>query len=174
MKKIQTLLFQNITESEWDDMCAQNCMRTQYFGKNAIIFHMGDMIREIGIVLSGNINIENIDLWGNKSLLNNICAGQLFAETYALCKEPIMVNAIAAETSEILFLNADILTDFRYENCSWHMKITKNMLHILLQKNMALANRIFCTTPKTIRERSSHLPVLRIFQSKKHHVPNSI
>lgn len=153
MKKNQTLLFQNITESEWNDMSSHNYMRTQHFDKNAILFCMGDIIREIGIVLSGSINIETVDLWGNKSLLNNIHAGHLFAETYALCNEPIMVNAVAAETSEILFLSSDILTDSRYRNCSWHAKITENMLYISLQKNQALANRIFCTTPKTIRER---------------------
>lgn len=153
MKKIQTPLFQNITETEWNDMSAHNFMRTQHFNKNSIIFHMGDIVQEIGIVLSGSINIENVDLWGNKSLLNNILPGQLFAETYVLCQEPIMVNAVAAEVSEILFFNADILTDSNYKNCSWNRKISENMLHISLQKNLTLTNRIFCTTPKTIRGR---------------------
>lgn len=54
--------------------------------KNELIFRMGESVREIGIVLTGSVNIENVDLWGNKSLLNNISAGQVFAETYAFVR----------------------------------------------------------------------------------------
>lgn len=153
MKKIQTPLFLNIEENEWNEMEACGCMRTDHFSKNETIFHMGDMIQEIGIVLSGSVNIENVDLWGNRSILSNIAPGQLFAESYALCKEPIMVSAVAAEASEILFLKLSVFTDSKYSTASWHSKMTRNMLQISLRKNLNLANRIFCTTPKTIRRR---------------------
>lgn len=153
MKKIQTPLFFNIEESEWSEMEACGCMRTGRFSKNETIFHMGDMIQEIGIVLTGSVNIENVDLWGNRSILSNIAPGQLFAESYALCKEPIMVSAVAAEASEILFLKLSVFTDSKYCTASWHSKMTRNMLQISLRKNLNLANRIFCTTPKTIRRR---------------------
>ena len=71
MKKIESVLFQGITENEWMHMLDLGCMRTQHFAKNTIIFHTGEHIHEIGIVLSGSVNIENIDLWGNKSILSN-------------------------------------------------------------------------------------------------------
>lgn len=153
MKKLQTPLFLNIDEKEWNDMNQCGCMRQQHFPKNTVIFHMGDFIREIGIVLSGTVNIENIDLWGNKSLLSSISPGQLFAESYVLCQEPIMVNAITAEPSEILFLNLELITNTPFSSKTWYAKIMKNMLQISLHKNLTLANRIFCTTPKTIRGR---------------------
>ena len=105
MKKIESVLFQGITENEWMHMLDLGCMRTQHFAKNTIIFHTGEHIHEIGIVLSGSVNIENIDLWGNKSILSNISAGQVFAESYALCQEPMMVDAVTAEAADILFLN---------------------------------------------------------------------
>ena len=66
MKKIESVLFQGITENEWMHMLDLGCMRTQHFAKNTIILHTGEHIHEIGIVLSGSVNIENIDLWGNK------------------------------------------------------------------------------------------------------------
>ena len=150
---IHSLLFKDITEEEWLDMDRCGCMRQAHFSKGACIFRTGEIIQEIGIVLSGSINIENTDLWGSKSLLNNIAPGQLFGESYALCREPIMVTAVTAEPSEILFIKADILINTQYKSKSWHCKITQNMLQISLHKNLMLANRIFCTTPKTIRGR---------------------
>lgn len=70
MKKVQTPLFQGITENEWNEMQNCSCMRQQSFEKNELIFRMGESVREIGIVLTGSVNIENVDLWGNKSLLS--------------------------------------------------------------------------------------------------------
>lgn len=153
MKKFQSLLFKKINENEWMDMERCGCMRIQLFAKNSIIFHAGDLIHEIGIVLTGSVNIENVDLWGNKSLLSNITPGVLFGESYALCKVPILVNAVTAEISEILFLNIDIFTDAKYSMKTWYVKIMQNMLQISLHKNLNLVNRSFCTTPKTIRGR---------------------
>lgn len=153
MNKIQTQLFLNIEENEWEDMKSCGCMRKEQFSKNETVFHMGNIIQEIGIVLSGSVNIENVDLWGNKSILSNIAPGQLFAESYALCKEPIMVSAVTAEASEILFLKLSVFTESKYSTTSWHSKMVQNMLQISLRKNLNLANRIFCTTPKTIRRR---------------------
>ena len=113
MKKVQTPLFQGITENEWNEMQNCSCMRQQSFEKNELIFRMGESVREIGIVLTGSVNIENVDLWGNKSLLSNISAGQVFAETYAFCQEPLMVNAVAAEYTDTYFPNLD--TDEEWE-----------------------------------------------------------
>ena len=36
---------------------------------------------------------------------------------------------------------------------AWLSQLRSNMLRISMQKNLTLSNRIFCTTPKTIRER---------------------
>ena len=153
MKKVQTPLFQGITENEWNEMQNCSCMRQQSFEKNELIFRMGESVREIGIVLTGSVNIENVDFWGNKSLLSNISAGQVFAETYAFCQEPLMVNAVAAEYTNLLFLNLETLMQPRYQDTLWTDKIMQNLLRISIYKNLILSNRIFCTTPKTIRGR---------------------
>ena len=153
MEKIQTPLFQNITDLEFKDMLSLHCMRTAFFQKNEIIFHVGDLIHEIGIVESGSVNIENIDLWGNKSILSNVSSGEIFAETYAICHEPMMVDAVAVEDSEIMFLNLTLLLQTKHADKSWHSKLLTNILMLSVQKNLILSNRIFCTSAKTIRSR---------------------
>lgn len=64
MKKIESVLFQGITENEWIHMLDLGCMRTQHFAKNTIIFHIGEHIHEIGIVLSGKVSILKILICG--------------------------------------------------------------------------------------------------------------
>lgn len=146
-------LFQGLSESDIDRLHHSACMRSQFFEKNQTVFHAGDRICEIGIVQTGTVYIEMIDLWGNKSILSSIAPGQIFAETYALCREPLQVDVIAAAPSEILFLNLDLLTrSFSAEGgCS--DAIMQNLFAICVQKNLILSNRIFCTTPKTVRGR---------------------
>ena len=94
-------LFRGMTADELAALRAAHCIRVQRYDKNALIYHAGRVVHEIGIVQSGSVNVESNDLWGNKSILSHVEAGQAFAETYALCGEPLMVDVAAAEPCEI-------------------------------------------------------------------------
>lgn len=63
------------------------------------------------------------------------------------------VNAIAADYTKVLFLDTDMFTDESNMRYSWYPKMLANLLKISAGKNLALSNRIFCTGPKTIRNR---------------------
>mgnify|MGYP000417584401 CR=1 FL=1 len=172
MKKIESVLFQGITENEWMHMLDLGCMRTQHFAKNTIILHTGEHIHEIGIVLSGSVNIENIDLWGNKSILSNISAGQVFAESYALCQEPMMVDAVTAEAADILFLNIAPLKQIQDKE-SWSAKIMQNILYISVQKNLILPDA-FSALLLNRSQSSLYLSFYRSGKSQKYNIPNSV
>ena len=85
-------IFRGISEEELGEIFSLSYTRQNSYEKNQIIFHSGDTIHEIGIILNGSVHIEMIDFWGNKSILSSFGAGQVFAETYALCKEPMLVD----------------------------------------------------------------------------------
>ena len=146
-------LFRGISDAGRKALLASGSLRTGTFEKNQIIYHMGSHVHELGIVLSGGVFIENTDFWGNRSILSKITPGQVFAETYAFCREPMMVNVTAAEASTILFFDLQPLEHTTNADASWQTPLRNNMLRISMQKNLTLSNRIFCTTPKTIRER---------------------
>lgn len=146
-------IFNRLTSDELTQIQSSSAMRKKSYKKGTTIFHMGDVIRELGIVVMGSAIIESIDLWGNKSILNFIAEGEVFAETYAICHAPLMVDVVAAEESEILFLNTDMLMNSKSTEKIWHDKILQNMLNISMHKNLALSSRIFCTSSKSIRGR---------------------
>ncbi len=146
-------LFRGFSDEETADMLSSANIRTEDFKKGEVIFFTGDLIHELGIVSTGEVHIENIDLWGNKSILSHVSAGQVFAETYALCGQPMMVDAVAAKDSQILFIDVKNIMQEAPTMQGWRMKFLQNMLQISMQKNLALSNRIFCTSGKTIRAR---------------------
>ncbi len=151
MERLNSPLFIHIDEQELVDM--QFGFRRSSFTKGAIIFRSGQIVSELGIVVKGSVNIESLDLSGSKAILSNIGSSQIFAETYAFCHEPMMVDAIAGKDCEILFVNIQALLKENNSNRSWYAKLLKNLLNIAAHKNLTLSNRIFCTAPKTIRGR---------------------
>jgi CRP/FNR family transcriptional regulator, dissimilatory nitrate respiration regulator len=165
MENFVSPLFQGLTEDELQQMLSSPCVRRASYQKGDIIFHAGQMVGEVGIVLSGTVRIESIDLWGDRSILSNVSKGQVFAETYALCHEPMMVDAVAAEDCEILLLHADCLQQAQKDQKPWAMQVMNNMLRVSMQKNLTLSTRIFCTSGKTIRSR---LLTYLTYQSVKH------
>lgn len=146
-------LLHNITCEELEEMQALQGMHRRGYKKGEIIFHAGSIAREMGIVISGSIHIENVDLWGNRSILQAIPAGQMFGETYVMCREPLMVDVVCAEDARVLMMDITTLLREEYRQKSWHPKLYHNLLMGSFQKNLALSSRIFCTTPKSVRER---------------------
>jgi len=151
MDYLQLPLFRGLSDLELEQLNTSGCLRKVLYKKNDIIFSAGSLVSEIGIVLSGSVNVENIDFLGNKSILGNMNKGHIFAETYALCQELMMVDAVAASNCEILFLNMKILQE--KNGSSWYQKIQLNLLTMCSRKNLMLSERIFCTSPKTVRSR---------------------
>jgi len=143
-------LFSNIKESEIQDVLNFLNASEHQYSKGETVFHSGTVINQIGIVLEGRIQIENTDFWGNKTILDSLGEGKVFAETYALTKVPLMVDVSATQDTKILFLQTDNITAGKDESSQI---ITKNILAISMKKNLHLSQRIFHTSSKTIRGR---------------------
>ncbi len=150
----KTALFRGMETDEIREMLKCLSAEQKHYLKGAVVYHAGDMVQFLGIVLSGRVQIENNDPWGNTSVLDSVEPGMAFAETYAcIHEEPLMVNVIAAEASEILFLNARQLLYPCQNGCERHQKMIRNLLQVSAQKNLNLSRRIFHTSSKSIRGR---------------------
>ena len=149
-----TMLFRGISAEEIQEMIGCLGAEQKSYSKGETIYRAGECIQSMGLVLSGSVQIESDDPWGNKSILDRVPPGAVFAETYACVPdEPMMVNAVAAEKSEIVFLRAERLMHPCDTICPGHRRLSANLLRISAQKNRILSRRIFHTTPKTIRGR---------------------
>ncbi len=150
----KTPLFRGMTPQETETLLGCLSPSSKTFQRGSVIYHAGDIINTIGIVLSGSVSIENDDVWGNKSILDRVGSGQVFAETYACTPGvPLMITVVAVEPSEILLLDIGHVLHVCSNACGFHNKLIQNLLSIASQKNLHLSRRIFHTSSKSIRGR---------------------
>lgn len=150
----QTVLFRGTTPEEVRSMLGCLSAEKRQYQRGDVIYHAGDVVTSMGLVLAGSVSIENNDVWGNTSILDNVGVGQVFAETYACVPgEPLMISVVAAEATEILFLNTNRILNVCSNSCGFHNKLIQNLLTISAQKNLNLSRRIFHTSSKSIRGR---------------------
>lgn len=150
----QTMLFRGIAPEEISGMLACLHAETKTFQKGHYIFRAGDTVTCVGLVLSGSVSIEHDDVWGNKSILDHVHPGQVFAETYACVPgASLMISAVAFETTQLLLLDMGHVLHVCSNACDFHNKLVRNLLAIASQKNLSLSRRIFHTSSKSIRGR---------------------
>ena len=150
----QVALFRGMDEAELAAALSALSAKEKTYEKDETILYAGNVSEHMGLVLEGSVTIESNDVWGNRTILSHIEKGGTFAETYALLEdEPMLVDVIAKEKSNILFLRIGSLNLLQQDISPWRVKLIGNLLRISSQKNLHLSGRSFHTAPKSIRGR---------------------
>lgn len=150
----QSELFAGIEAQELENLL--NCLKPlkKTYKKGEYICRAGEPLRFMGFVLSGSVNIERNDAWGNQSLLGRVEAGEVFGETYACVPgEILMVDVAAVEPCKILFLDMGKLLTTCSSACGFHNRLIQNLVRVMAAKNLNLSRKINDTAPKSIRGR---------------------
>lgn len=144
MKLLQCApLFRGVKPEEIREMLPCLGAHRRMYQKGAFIFQRGQHTSEIGLVLSGAVHILRDDFWGNRTILGRADIGNLFAEAYACVEgENIDVSVMAVAPTEILFLNAAKMLHTCTVSCPFHNRLIENLVGVLAQKNLMLAQKI--------------------------------
>ena len=147
-------LFKGVPEYSITPMMGCLRARERFYGKNEYIYHTGDAINEIGIVLSGNIQIINEDAWGSVTILAELTEGMLFGEAFVLGGvEKIPLSVLASEKSTVLFIDKNRTITPCPAACGFHFDIAGNMIKILAQKNIFLTGRAEHLSKRSTKEK---------------------
>ena len=68
----QAKLFENIAEDEIESMLQCLAAEQRSYEKGEAIFHSGERITALALLLEGAVHIQKEDYWGNLSILNEI------------------------------------------------------------------------------------------------------
>ncbi len=124
------------------------------YKKGEIIFTEGSTAGFVGIVLKGNVQITRTDYYGNRSIVAEIGAPQLFGETFACADvKELPVDVIAANDTVALLMDAKRIINTCSNSCEFHRKIIFNLLKIVSQKNLKFHQKIEITSQRTTREK---------------------
>ena len=78
--------------------------------KNSVIAHEGDVCENIGIIVSGKIDIVSYAFKGKEMLLNSLKAGDIFGYNLIFSSDPVYRgDVIAKEKCVIAFINKENL-----------------------------------------------------------------
>ena len=149
-----TLLFRGIREQEISGMLGCLNAKEKTYLKDETILRAGSTTGSIGLVERGSVNIVVTFFWGGSHIFSHIAAGQIFAETYAAIPgKELLCDVVAAEPTEVLFLDMEKLLTACSTGCPCHSRIIHNLLRISAMKNLSLSNRMMHTASRSIRER---------------------
>lgn len=79
-------LFEDIDNKDIGAMLGCLGGRLMDVKKNSVIFEEGAPAREFGIVLAGRLQVARTDIFGKRSIMLSVGAGELFGEAFA-CAE---------------------------------------------------------------------------------------
>lgn len=147
-------LFFDVTDDNIITMLGCLKAKADIFDKNYTILSEGSPAKYIGIVLSGSVQITRTDYYGNRSILGNLCEGELFAEAFACMQTAsIPVSVIANEKSEIMFIDCNHILHTCQKGCSHHQQLIYNLMKVLALKTIMFQQKIEITSKRTTREK---------------------
>lgn len=140
--------------------------RTRSLTKNQIIFQEGDPARDVGIVLSGAVQIVKEDYYGKRSIVARIGPGELFGESFACAGvKALPVSVVASEDSLVAIIDCHRITVSCSNACAFHSRMIFNLLRVVASKNLLFNQKIEITSKRTTREK---LMTYLLSQAKLH------
>jgi len=158
-------LFNQIRDEHLLTMLTCLGAKVERFDKKYTVFAEGNPAKYIGIVLSGSVQIEQIDYYGNRSILGSVEPSQLFLEAFACAEVPaIPVTVIANEPSEIMLIDCSHILHTCQNNCGFHQQMIFNLMKDMAVKNLMFHQKMEITSKRSTREK---LMTYLMLQAKK-------
>ena len=149
-----TPLFANVSPEDVGKMLSCLSIRQKHFETDAYILTADSPVTDLGVVLRGSVNLIKEDYWGNRAIITKIATGGVFGEACSCAGiQSMPVSVVAAEKSDVLFLNYRKVTTTCSNVCPFHTALIQNMLGLIAGKNLMLTNKISHLVKRTTREK---------------------
>ena len=160
-------LFEDISKNDLPALLGCLGARVLTAKKGEIILNEGERAKDVGILLSGEINLIRTDYYGSQTILMNLNPGQLFAESFACAMtEELPVTVIAANDCEYMLIDCMRLMTSCTNACEFHSRIIFNLLKIMARKNISLYRKNMLAAKRTTREKLFGYLMLQAESSK--------
>lgn len=147
-------LFAGIDAADLPAMLACLGAQVKVRRKGEYILREGEKAERVGIVLAGKVQVLREDYFGRRSILAELCPGELFAETFACARVARMpVSVQASQNCAVLLFDYAAVVEGRREACGFHTILTANMLAVLAGKNLALNAKMDTLAKRSTREK---------------------
>ena len=147
-------LFEQVDDEDLIRML--NCLgaRVVEFDKKYTIFAEGSPAKHVAVLLSGVAQIIQLDYYGNRSIIAEVKAGDVFLEAFACSEvECLPVSVISSEPSAVMLIDRSHILETCQNRCSFHNRLIFNLMKVLATKSIEYHNRMEITSKRTTREK---------------------
>ena len=147
-------LFEGINDDEIDEVLCRLSATEKNYRRDEYIFHAGERISSVALILRGSVHIQREDYWGNLSILNKISEGDVFGEAYGVSGDCAILNdVVAVENTTILFLDFNRVFSLDHSECGICLRLIRSLYSLLAEKNRILAQKLGHMSQRTTREK---------------------
>ena len=160
---ISSSLFKGIEEDKLEQLLATVSYQLKSYKKGELIAVEGDNCEHLGIIISGNIQIQKSHSSGKIVVLDLLAKGDLFGEVIIFSQEHRFPATILSVTASCIFLisKAEIK-----QLCIKNELFLENFLQALTNKILMLNRKVKTLSYKTIREKIANLLMEEYLQQK--------
>lgn len=150
----QTKLFSGVGDDEIYSMLSCLGASLRVYKKGDFVLRQGELLNSILVLAEGNLHIQSDDYWGNRSILGEISAGEMFGEAYAAPESGALMNDVVAVTDSaaVCFDVNRILTTCS-SACRFHAIVVQNLFFAISEKNRKLVQKLGLLSKRTTREK---------------------
>lgn len=152
MEIYKNILFEGISRYDCQRMIDCFHATEKIFEKNTKIAEMNECNQNVGIILSGEVQIVKYDFDGNKTILERLKKNDIFGNLFNFQNFTDDLIEVISETDTVVLIIAyNELTKRCHEACECHSKIVENLLKLMSQKAISLSEHIEVLSQRTIR-----------------------
>lgn len=150
----KTKMFSGVGDEEIESMLSCLNARVQYYKKGEYVLRTGGHLRDILILVKGSLHIQKDDYWGNRSLLGQLGAGEMFGEAYVAPESGALMNdVVAVEDSAVMFFDLQRLLTTCSSACRFHAAVVQNLFFAISEKNRKLVQKLGHMSKRSTREK---------------------
>ena len=147
-------LFEGIEDEELKRMLTCLGAKVVEYGKKQVIFSEGTAPTYIGLMLEGAAHVEQIDYYGNRTILEKIGAGDVFAEAFACADiEHLPLDIIADAPSSVMLIGCSHILRTCENHCAHHQQLIYNLMRDIANKTIVYHQKMEITSKRTTREK---------------------
>ena len=147
-------LFCDIADEDMLRMLTCMGATVESFDKKYTIFSEGSAAKYIGIMLAGAAQNVRVDYNGNRSIISEIGASEMFGEAFACAEvKSTPVSVVAVEPCEVMFIECAHILHTCHNHCGFHSQMIYNLMCELADKTIRYYKKAEITSQRTTRDK---------------------
>lgn len=124
------------------------------YEKDEHILHFGERVTQLGVLLSGNMYLYNVNSVGERNILFEVKRGDLIGGSLVFSEDNIApYGVVCVDKCRVLVINPREVISQDVAFCQFKSRIMKNLLFMISEENKSLRNKLYMSSIKSLREK---------------------